>query len=103
MKRYYSVNEQGVSLELHVQPGASKSGWCGLFGDRVKLRISGKAVDGQANEALIEYIAKYLQVPKSRVSIKRGEKSREKTVFVNGEPEVISAKLEALFSDHEGF
>jgi uncharacterized protein len=101
MKPFYSSSNDGVSIELHVQPGASKSGWSGAFGDRLKLRISGKAVDGQANESLIAFLSKFLNVPKSHVSITRGDKSREKTVFVSGDPEQIAAKLNEVLTDRE--
>src|SRR6185369_4229609 len=101
-KPFYSSTGEGVSAELHVQPGASKSGWCGTFGDRLKVRISAKAVDGQANEMLIAFLAKFLGIAKSRVTITRGEKSRDKTVLITGETSSITRKLDSLLSDHEG-
>jgi uncharacterized protein len=103
MKPFYSSAPDGVIVELHVQPGASKSGWSGRFGDRLKLRISAKAVEGQANETLIAFIAKFLGVAKSRVSIIRGEKSREKTILITGEGSAVLQKLEQLaISDFAG-
>jgi uncharacterized protein (TIGR00251 family) len=102
LKPFYSISESGVTVELHVQPGASKSEWAGIFGERLKIRISGKAVDGQANETLIAFISKFFNTPKSQVMIKRGERSREKTIFLSGDPKQIAARLEQLISDREG-
>lgn len=75
----------GWALALHVQPGAKRSAAAGLHGERLKLRIAAPAVDGRANEALIAFVASNLGVPKARVAVAKGERSREKLVVVSGE------------------
>ena len=75
----------GWALALHVQPGAKRSAAAGLHGERLKLRIAAPAVDGRANEALIAFVAANLGVPKARVAVAKGERSREKLVVVSGE------------------
>jgi uncharacterized protein (TIGR00251 family) len=75
----------GWSLALHVQPGAKRSAAAGLHGERLKLRIAAPAVDGRANDALIAFVAAALGVPKARVAVAKGERSREKLVVVSGE------------------
>jgi uncharacterized protein len=75
----------GWSLALHVQPGAKRSAAAGVHGERLKLRIAAPAVDGRANEALIAFVAANLGVPKARVAVAKGERSREKLVVVSGE------------------
>lgn len=71
-------------LELHVQPGAKRSEFAGMHGDRVKLRLAAPAVEGKANAALIVFLADYFQVPKRNVSIVSGVKSRSKRVSIEG-------------------
>lgn len=71
-------------LELHVQPGASRSEFAGKHGERIKVRLAARAVDGKANAALIEFLAEHFKVPKSRISIVSGLKSRQKRVFIDG-------------------
>ena len=44
-------------LDLHVQPGASRTEFAGKHGERIKVRVQGRAVDGKANEALVEFLA----------------------------------------------
>jgi uncharacterized protein (TIGR00251 family) len=56
----------------------------GLHGESLKLRLAAPPVEGKANEALIDYIAKRFDVPKRNVEIVSGEKSREKRVAVRG-------------------
>ena len=69
-------------LDLHVQPGASRTEFAGRHGDRIKLRLAARAIDGRANEALIEFLAEHYGVPKSRVRIASGLKSRRKRVII---------------------
>ena len=69
-------------LELHVQPGASRSEFAGKHGERIKVRLAARAVDGKANEALIEFLADYYRVPKRSVRIESGLRSRQKRVVI---------------------
>jgi hypothetical protein len=75
----------GWSLALHVQPGAKSAGVAGLHGDRLKVRIAAPALDGRANDALIAFVAGMLGVPKARVAVARGERSRDKLVAISGD------------------
>ena len=75
----------GWTLALHVQPGAKRAGVAGLHGERLKLRIAAPALDGRANDALVAFVAQKLGVPKARVAVVRGERSREKVVAVSGD------------------
>jgi uncharacterized protein (TIGR00251 family) len=51
---------------------------------RLVVKVSAPPVDGQANAALCVLLAKRLGVPKSRVSVRRGERSRDKLIAVEG-------------------
>ena len=81
---WYRFDQQaGVLLiEVHVQPGARSEGMSLFSADALKVRIMAKAVDGAANAALMACLAKRLHVAKSRVTIRRGEASRRKTVEI---------------------
>ena len=71
-------------LDLHVQPGAARSEFAGKHGERIKVRLAARAVDGKANEALIEFLAEHFKVPKRSVRIESGLKSRHKRVVIEG-------------------
>ena len=73
-------------LDLHVQPGARTSEFAGRHGDRIKVRLAARAVDGKANEALIEFLAAHYGVAKRDVRITAGLKSRQKRVVISGLP-----------------
>jgi uncharacterized protein (TIGR00251 family) len=72
-----------VILELHVQPGAARTEFAGRHGERIKVRLAARAVDGRANEALIEFLAAHYKVRKSSVRITAGLKSRQKRVAID--------------------
>jgi len=71
-------------LDLYVQPGARVSEFAGRHGERIKVRLAARAVDGKANEALIEFLAAHYGVAKRDVRIVAGLKSRQKRVAISG-------------------
>lgn len=73
-----------VVLTIHVQPGAKAAGVAGTYGDALKIRIAAPPVDGRANEALLDFLASRLGVPRRAVSLVAGESSRRKRVRVDG-------------------
>ncbi len=54
------------------------------------------AENNRANRALEAFLAKRLKLAKSRVQIISGATSRSKTVRIEGDPQELSAKLEAI-------
>jgi uncharacterized protein (TIGR00251 family) len=73
-----------VILDLHVQPGAKRSEFAGEHGGRMKLRLAAPAIEGKANDALVDFLADYFKVPRRSVRIVSGLKSRQKRVSVEG-------------------
>ena len=74
----------GASFAVRVQPGASREGVVGPYGDAVKIALTAPAVDGKANDALVRYLAGLLGVPRMSVEIASGALSRSKVVRVLG-------------------
>ena len=54
------------------------------------VRVKAAPVDNAANEATIKAIAKALKVPKFKVRIVAGAKSRNKTIAIDGDPSVLT-------------
>jgi len=69
-------------LLLYVQPGAKRSGFAGTHGERLKIRLAAPAVEGRANEALVEFLARYYRVSRRNVTIASGMRSRMKRVII---------------------
>lgn len=84
----------GVTLRLHIQPGAKKTEVVGLHGEALKIRLAAPPVDGKANASLIAFLADRLGVAKAAVSLVSGDTSRAKRVRVSGvEPSVVRERL----------
>ena len=74
----------GVTLTLHIQPGAKHTAVAGRHGEALKIRLHAPPVDGQANAELIAFLAQRLAVPKSAVSLISGASSRAKRLHIAG-------------------
>ena len=73
-------------LSIKVTPGARSDQFLGYLddGETLRIKLRAPAVDGKANKALVEFVANWLRVPKSAVSVLRGEKSRIKVIEIAG-------------------
>ncbi len=69
-------------LRVQVQPRARRTGYAGLQGEAVKIHLNAPPVDGKANEALIEFLARTFAVPKKRVTLLGGEGARAKRLRI---------------------
>lgn len=81
-------------ITVRLQPRAGRDELLGLSGRVLRARVSAPAIDGRANRALCRLMAREIGVAPSRVTIVRGERSREKLVRVDGLDE--AAVREAL-------
>lgn len=50
----------------------------------MKLAITAPPVDGKANKAVIQFLAKFLGVAKGAIVLRRGRHSRHKQLVVQG-------------------
>lgn len=96
----------GAELRVRVQPGASKDAVEGLgeeaSGRRyLKVRVRAIAEKGKANAAVEALLAKALGVPKSAVSVEKGETQRIKTVRISAGASIGQA-LEVLTGESNG-
>lgn len=76
--------DEGLLLDVHVQPRACRNELAGLQGDSLKVRLTSPPVEGAANKLCREFFAKLLGVAKSRVTLVSGEKSRHKRLLIEG-------------------
>lgn len=74
----------GVTFAIKVHPRAKKNASAGKSGDALKVALTAPPVEGKANQACIEFLAKLLEVPRSSVTIAAGETSRNKVIRVAG-------------------
>ena len=74
----------GLQVRIHAQPRARCSELAGTHNGALKVKVAAPPVDDAANRAIVDFFAALLDVPKSRVRIAAGLKSREKTLHIEG-------------------
>jgi hypothetical protein len=97
----WAAEADGVTLWLRLTPKGGRDAVEGvetLSDGRavLKARVRAAPEDGRANAALVELIAKALAAPKRAVTIRSGETSRVKKLFIAGDPAPIIDALARL-------
>jgi hypothetical protein len=88
------VRRTGVEVRVRLSPKSSRDRVDGLYGDRLKVRLTAPPVDGRANEALIRFLAKAARLPPSCGRVVAGTRNRSKTVLLETEtPEEAAVRL----------
>lgn len=84
-----------VVFRVRVAPRASQSAVLGVHDGALKVALTAPPVDGAANAALVELLAKVLGVAKRDVTLEQGHTSRSKRFRVRG---ATLASLESLLA-----
>lgn len=71
-------------LRVRVQPRAKKNILAGQIEQEWKLLLTAPPIEGRANQACVEFFARGLGIPQSRVRLLSGEKSRHKVLELDG-------------------
>lgn len=74
----------GCTLAVRVHPGAKRNAIGGMHAGALKVSITAPATDGRANDALIAFVAEWLEIPRARVSLVAGATSRSKALRIQG-------------------
>lgn len=75
--------QKGSALAVRVTPRASRNEIVEMLDDgTIKVRLAAPPADNEANQALIEFLADILGVPKSRLDIVAGATGRDKLIAV---------------------
>ena len=90
-----TITEAGgaCAFDVLVQPRASRARVGPVHDGRLKIAVTAPPVDGEANAAVIELLAKQLGVARGAIEVIAGASSRRKTVRIAG---VTRAQVEAL-------
>lgn len=75
---------EGATFSMRVQPRARKNAVVGKIGDALKLAVTAPPTGDRANQACIEYLAEFLKVRRTSVTIAAGQASRNKVIRVAG-------------------
>ena len=71
-----------LTVSVRVHPGASREGIVVLADGSLDVRLRARAIEGQANERLVEVLADRLGLRRRDVEIVSGHRSRQKRVRI---------------------
>ncbi len=78
------LTDDGIIIVLKIIPNSSINGF--VIGEDktlpAKLKVTAPPVENKANKAVIEYLSKYFKIPKTSISVIKGETSKEKTILL---------------------
>ena len=72
------------TLAIKAVPNAPRSAVAGWLGEALKVKVQAPPVEGRANEALCDFLAEQLGLPRRAVTVLRGDTSRLKLVRIEG-------------------
>lgn len=84
MECFTELPNNSLSLNVYVQPRASRNKFAGMHGKAVKLCITAPPVDDKANGAVLIFLSKLFGIPKSAMHIKSGRQGRNKQIIISG-------------------
>jgi uncharacterized protein (TIGR00251 family) len=73
-----------AQLAVYVTPRAGRTEVAGERDGAVWVRLAAPPVDGEANEALLDFLAKRLELPRTAIRLVAGQSGRQKRVAIAG-------------------
>lgn len=100
---FFDCTDNGYILRIRVSPNASKCAIVGVFRDvaglqYLKVALVSVPEKGKANQELIKFLAKQLNVSKSSLDIISGETDRYKKIRLSA---LANAHIESLLYQME--
>lgn len=100
---YFEQTTQGIILRIRLQPNSSCCKVSGTFvmpdGTKyLKINIISIPEKGKANQELISWLAKKLDIAKSEISIISGELDRLKKLLISSKKQDLLTKISTLAS-----
>jgi hypothetical protein len=80
----FRIERENVSFWLTVKPRSARERLSADSAGRFRLELHAPAVEGRANEACVQFLARGLRLPQACVVILAGERSRRKLVRITG-------------------
>lgn len=88
--------KEGISIKISVIPNSSKTFVVGILDGALKIKLNSPPIEGRANKEVIEFLSKLLGVPKTSISILRGDKNKLKTLQIKGDRDLLQMKIQNI-------
>ena len=78
------INGAVPTIRVYVIPNAKVDMVFGEYRGAIKIKLQAPAIEGKANAALRRFLAGKLSIPPRAIVLERGERSRDKTIRIDG-------------------
>ena len=78
------MSETFCTFAIKAVPNAPRCEVVGWLGEALKIKVHAPALEGRANDALCEFLADELGLPRRAVTLAHGDKSRQKLIRIAG-------------------
>ena len=75
---FLKVCENHIGLWVWLKPGSKQDAILGFGARGFEMAVKARAIEGEANLAMIALLAKYLGIPKSSIRLIKGQLARLK-------------------------
>ena len=93
MSEWLTERPTGVRIAVLINPKSSRDRSVGTHDGRLKIQLTAAAVDGEANAALVRFLARQLGLRKADVTIVSGATGRRKKVDLACSTGEVEARL----------
>lgn len=93
----WQEDKDGLTLFVRVTPRSSRDAVLEPQPDWLPVKLRAPPVEGEANAALIRFLAKALGLARRDVTLLSGETARLKRIRLAGDPAQLAQALERLY------
>jgi uncharacterized protein (TIGR00251 family) len=72
-----------ADIRVKVVPRSSRNQLAGREENVYRIKVTSPPVEGKANKALIAFLAEKLDIPKRKIELLSGQRSRTKTIRIH--------------------
>ena len=82
--QYTCISEKGADVVLVVRltPNSSKNEFCEISDEFLKVKVSAQPIENKANKELIKFLSDSFNIPKTRLELLSGDKSKLKRILI---------------------
>ncbi|MCC2978454.1 DUF167 domain-containing protein [Sphingomonas sp. PL-96] len=94
----WSPDPAGIRIAVRVTPRAAREGFGGGDADHFVARLTAPPVEGAANAALVQLVAKRFGVARRAVTLVAGDTARLKRLRVEGDTAALEQTAASLYA-----
>ncbi len=79
---WFQIKNTDIEIRVYVKPNAKTSALLAIHDHELHIALHAKPHQGEANAELLRFISKLFKVPKTHISLVRGDASRHKVLLL---------------------